>query len=32
MDAVMHQLRIVAGGLACGAAFMVIVLVVAGAL
>mgnify|MGYP006905790331 CR=1 FL=1 len=32
MGAVVHQLRVVAGGLLCGAAFMVIVLAVAGAL
>lgn len=32
MDTVVHQLRIVVGGLLCGAAFMVIILAVAGAL
>lgn len=32
MNAVVHELRIVAGGILCGAAFMVILLVVAGAL
>jgi len=32
MGAVVHQLRVVAGGLLCGAAFMVIVLAVAGAI
>ncbi len=32
MGAVVHQLRVVAGGLLCGAAFMVIVLAIAGAI
>jgi hypothetical protein len=32
MDALVHELRIVAGGILCGAAFTVILLVVAGAL
>jgi hypothetical protein len=32
MEAVLNQLRILAGGLICGAAFIVIVLVVAGQL
>jgi hypothetical protein len=32
MDAVLHQLRILAGGLICGAAFMVVVLAIAGQL
>jgi|FLYL01.1.fsa_nt_gi hypothetical protein len=32
MGAVIQQLRVVAGGLLCGAAFMVIVLAIAGAI
>lgn len=32
MDTVVHQLRIIAGGLLCGGAFMVVILAVAGAL
>jgi hypothetical protein len=31
MSGVIHQLRVVAGGLLCGAAFMIIALAVAGA-
>lgn len=32
MNAVVHELRIVAGGVLCGAGFMVILLVIAGAI